>query len=55
MINLLEKHSKKDLVLLCYEKPREICHHRFIAKWLEKGNSITVPEFSITSDQLSLI
>lgn len=55
LIKLMDKHSKKDLALLCYEKPGEVCHRRFIAEWLEKGNSITVPEFIITSDQLSLI
>lgn len=55
MINLLEKHSKKDLALLCYEKPGEICHRRFIAEWLEKENSVTVPEFFIPSNQISLI
>lgn len=55
LIELLYKHSKKDLALLCYEKPGETCHRRFIAEWLEKGNSITVPEFTITSNQLSLI
>ncbi len=55
LIRLLNKHFKRDLALLCYEKPGEICHRRFIAEWLEKRNSITVPEFIITNYQLSLM
>lgn len=55
LIKLMDKHSKKDLALLCYEKPGEICHRRFIAEWLEKENSVTVPEFFIPSNQILLI
>jgi uncharacterized protein YeaO (DUF488 family) len=52
---MLNKSGKKDLALLCYEKPGEICHRRFVAEWLEAGNSISVPEYVIEDEQLSLI
>jgi uncharacterized protein YeaO (DUF488 family) len=52
---LMEDSSKNDLTLLCYEKPSEICHRRLVAEWLEAGNSILVPEYSVEDEQLSLI
>jgi uncharacterized protein YeaO (DUF488 family) len=55
LIEILNKSRKKDLALLCYEKPGEICHRRFVAEWLEEGNSVSVPEYSVEGHQLSLI
>jgi uncharacterized protein YeaO (DUF488 family) len=55
LIEMLNKSGKEDLALLCYEKPGEICHRRFVAQWLEAGNSVSVPEYAIEDDQLSLI
>jgi uncharacterized protein (DUF488 family) len=54
-LKMLENNGKKNLVLLCYEKPGEICHRRFIAEWLENGASISVPEYAVEDRQLSLI
>jgi uncharacterized protein (DUF488 family) len=55
LIKILNRSGKKDLVLLCHEKPGEICHRRFVAQWLEAGNSVPVPEYVIEDEQLSLI
>jgi uncharacterized protein YeaO (DUF488 family) len=55
LIEMLRKNGKKDLALLCYEKPGEICHRRFVAQWLEAGNSVPAPEYVIEGKQLSLI
>jgi uncharacterized protein YeaO (DUF488 family) len=55
LIKLMISNGKSDLALLCYEKPGEICHRRFVAEWLEKGNSISVPEYFLEDAQLSLI
>lgn len=32
-------------VLLCYERPGEICHRRLVAEWLEAALGIEIPEF----------
>ncbi|MDR0753474.1 MAG: DUF488 domain-containing protein [Holosporaceae bacterium] len=55
LIEMLNKSGKRDLTLLCYEKPGEICHRRFVAQWLENGNSVSVPEYSVEGHQLSFI
>jgi hypothetical protein len=55
LTEILRKSGKRDLVLLCYEKPGEICHRRFVAEWLENGNSISVSEYTIGNEQLFLI
>ncbi|MDR2794177.1 MAG: DUF488 domain-containing protein [Holosporaceae bacterium] len=55
LIEMLNKSAKQHLALLCYEKPGEVCHRRFVAEWLEIGNSISVPEYVIENEQLSLI
>jgi hypothetical protein len=55
VIEMLYKSSKNDLALLCYEKPGEVCHRRFVAQWLEAGNSVSVPEYVVEDEQLSLI
>jgi uncharacterized protein YeaO (DUF488 family) len=55
LIEMLRKNGNKYLALLCYEKPGEICHRRFVAQWLENGISVSVPEYVIEDDQLSLI
>jgi hypothetical protein len=55
LIEMLNKSGKCHLALLCYEKPGEICHRRFVAQWLEAGNSVSVPEYVVEDKQLSLI
>lgn len=40
----------EDASLLCYEKAGEFCHRRIVAKWLEKGLGIDVPELVVTAD-----
>jgi uncharacterized protein YeaO (DUF488 family) len=55
LTEMLNKSDKHHLALLCYEKPSEICHRRFVAQWLEAGNSVSVPEYVIEDEQLSLI
>ncbi len=32
------------LVLLCWEKPSEVCHRRMFARWFEAKTGIVVPE-----------
>ncbi|GHU13100.1 hypothetical protein FACS189449_08000 [Alphaproteobacteria bacterium] len=55
LLKMLEDSGKKNLALLCYEKPGEVCHRRFVAEWLENGASISVPEYTVEDRQLSLI
>ena len=33
-----------DAILLCYEKPGEMCHRRLVAEWLERATGLLVPE-----------
>jgi len=40
---LLNVHGER-VSLMCYEKPGEFCHRRIVAKWLEIGNGIVIPE-----------
>ncbi|MDR2397020.1 MAG: DUF488 domain-containing protein [Puniceicoccales bacterium] len=54
LIEMLNKSNKQHFTLLCYEKPGEVCHRRVVAKWLEIGNSISVPEYTVENNQLSL-
>jgi hypothetical protein len=35
----------EDAVLLCWEKPRDACHRRRVAEWLEAALSIEIPEY----------
>jgi uncharacterized protein YeaO (DUF488 family) len=53
--DMLNNSNKHHLALLCYEKPGDPCHCRIVAEWLESGNSISVPEYTIENDQLSLV
>ncbi|MDR0646972.1 MAG: DUF488 domain-containing protein [Puniceicoccales bacterium] len=55
LIEVLNKSNKQHLALLCYEKPGEVCHRRVVAEWLEIGNAVSVPEYTVENDQLSLI
>jgi uncharacterized protein YeaO (DUF488 family) len=55
LIEMLNKSNKHHLALLCYEKPGDPCHRRFVAEWLEEGNDISVPEFVPEEKQLSLV
>ena len=34
----------ENAILLCWEKPPDICHRRWVAKWLEENLGIEVPE-----------
>jgi uncharacterized protein YeaO (DUF488 family) len=45
LIDMPGKSGKNHLALLCYEKPGDPCHRRIVAKWLEEGNNVSVPEF----------
>jgi uncharacterized protein YeaO (DUF488 family) len=45
LIDMPGKSDKNHLALLCYEKPGDPCHRRVVAKWLEEGNNVSVPEF----------
>jgi uncharacterized protein YeaO (DUF488 family) len=55
LVEMMNRSSKQRIALLCYEKPDEVCHRRFIAEWLEAGNSVSVLEYAIEEEQLSLI
>ncbi|MDR0580633.1 MAG: DUF488 domain-containing protein [Holosporaceae bacterium] len=55
LIEMQKGSNREHLALLCYEKPGEICHRRFIARWLEEGNGISVPEYVAENDQMQLI
>ena len=43
---ITEKFGKKnrEIVLLCYEKPKQFCHRRLVADWFETELKISVPE-----------
>ena len=32
----LEKLTKKDVILLCYERPEDFCHRHLLANWLNE-------------------
>ena len=34
----------ENAILLCWEKPPDICHRRWVAEWLEENLGIEVPE-----------
>lgn len=34
-----------EATLLCFERPGQLCHRRFLARWLEAGTGIVVPEY----------
>lgn len=36
-LNTIMRNNKKDVILLCYEKPNEFCHRHLIAEWLDMG------------------
>jgi uncharacterized protein YeaO (DUF488 family) len=55
LIAMTNKANKKDLALLCYERPGDPCHRRVVAEWLEEGNNISVLEFTSEGKQLSFI
>jgi uncharacterized protein YeaO (DUF488 family) len=55
LLEMLNESNKEHLALLCYEKPGETCHRRFIARWLENSNGISVPEYAAESDQMPFI
>jgi hypothetical protein len=40
----------EDATLICYEAPDKFCHRRVVARWLEKGLGIKVPELVIDGD-----
>ena len=40
----IDPFCRKDVVLLCYEKPPQFCHRHLVAKWLEKELNIKVEE-----------
>ena len=35
----------ENAVLLCWEKPGEACHRRFVAEWLEAALGVEIPEY----------
>lgn len=41
---LEELSHRRDIVLLCYEKPPQFCHRHLVAEWLEKELGIKVEE-----------
>ncbi|MDR1254623.1 MAG: DUF488 domain-containing protein [Puniceicoccales bacterium] len=53
LVEMTNKANKKDLALLCYEKPGDPCHRRIVAEWLEEGSNISVLEFTPEGKQLS--
>jgi uncharacterized protein YeaO (DUF488 family) len=55
LLKILEDSGKKDLALLCYEKPGDVCHRRFIAEWFEDAVLISVPEYTVEDRHLSLV
>jgi uncharacterized protein YeaO (DUF488 family) len=55
LLKLKNDSGKNNLALLCYEKPGEVCHRRFIAQWLENGVLIRIPEYIPPDKQLMLI
>jgi len=36
--------TSENAILLCWEKPPDICHRRWVAEWLEESLGIEVPE-----------
>ena len=47
-------------VMLCWETPDKFCHRRLVAKWIEKGTGIVVPEWTVAAElppdpQISLL
>ncbi|MDR2077889.1 MAG: DUF488 domain-containing protein [Rickettsiales bacterium] len=55
LLTILQKNGKRDLALLCYEKPGEICHRRIIAEWLESALQVSILEYIPNNIQLFLI
>lgn len=41
LLSGVKEHS--EVTLLCFEKPGQLCHRRFLAKWLE-SQGLSVPE-----------
>jgi hypothetical protein len=46
------QHGGQRLVLLCFEKPGELCHRRVFAEWFEEHTGRRVPE--VEDPQLQL-
>jgi hypothetical protein len=42
---LHEMAGGHDPVILCFEKPGEVCHRRWVAKWFEATLGHVVPEY----------
>lgn len=54
---LLEKSGGKDIVLLCFEVPDDVCHRHWAATWLTQGGYEVREYFvksTITFEQISL-
>jgi len=43
-----------DIVLLCFEKDRTLCHRGLVAEWFLETKGITVPELGCSSVQRTL-
>lgn len=48
----------RNVALLCYEKPGELCHRRLLAEWIQKSVGVEVAEWGVSKnpkvEQLSL-
>ena len=44
LTRISDEEGGRPLVLLCWEKPGEICHRRQFAAWFEARTGIVVPE-----------
>ena len=37
IINISNQEKKKEIVLICYEKPSDFCHRHLVAEWLNQN------------------
>ena len=44
----------RDVVLCCYEKPKDFCPHHILARWITENTGIAVKEFGDSSVEQSL-
>lgn len=44
-------------IMLCYEKPKQFCHRRVLAEWLERELGVEIPEWQSQdeADKLAVV
>lgn len=43
------------IALLCWEKPGELCHRRYVAEWIETHCGIVVPEWGFAREDTETV